>query len=68
MAPGPVPYAEIKYGASTAQGHPAGAAGIPVGKMTDMVDNYAVKLGTPITLPMVGSAKPTHHIFYTSAP
>jgi hypothetical protein len=68
VATGPVPYAEIKYGASTAQGYPAGAGGILVGKMTDMVDNYSVKLGNPITLPMVGSAKPTHHLLYTSAP
>jgi hypothetical protein len=66
---GPVPigYAEIKYGATTAKGYPANGGGLVLDKFTDMVDNYSIKLGDPITLPMVGSAKPTNHLFYTNS-
>jgi len=64
--PVPVGYAEIKYGATTAQGYPAAAAGVVIDKMTDMVDNYAIKLGDPLLLPMVGSARPTHHLIYNT--
>ena len=66
IATGPVAYAEIKYGASTANGFPAGTAGLPLTKMTDMVDNYSIKIGNPITLPMVGSMRPTRHLLYTN--
>lgn len=60
-------YAEIKYGATTERGYDAAsAAGLVIDKMTDMVDNYSVQIGTPLTLPMVGSVKPTRHLFYVN--
>lgn len=62
------PYVEIKYGGTTEGGYQAvGSTGTVMDKMTDMVDNYSVKIGNPITFPFVGSMRPTNHLFYINA-
>jgi hypothetical protein len=59
------PFGEIKYGATTDQGYPAQSlTGQVLSKFTDLVNNYAVKLGTPLLPPFVGSVKPSHHLIY----
>jgi hypothetical protein len=58
-------FGEIKYGATTLGGYPAvDFAGQALNKFTDLVNNYAVKVGAPIVGPFVGSVYPSRHLAY----
>jgi hypothetical protein len=60
-----VPYGEIKYGATTAQGFPAQSlTGQVLNKFTDLVNNFSFKVGAAILPPFVGSVKPSVHLAY----
>ena len=64
--PGTTPtlFVEIKYGGTTDKGYLAVSPTGGIESMTDMVDNYSVKIGTPILPPFVGSLRASHHMFY----
>jgi len=59
-------FGEIKVGATTQGGFPAGVGPLPADRFTDLVDNYSRLLGTPITPPFFGSVNPTTHLVYVN--
>ncbi|QDU65910.1 hypothetical protein [Engelhardtia mirabilis] len=61
----PVTYVEVKLGATTEGGYPALVSLlVPSDRFTDMVDNYSVPLGSPISPPYFGSMGPSHHLSF----
>ncbi|MEM7305832.1 MAG: hypothetical protein AAF682_04145 [Planctomycetota bacterium] len=66
--PSPQLFAEIKVGATTEGGYPAGIAGVVGDKFTDLVNNYSVSVGSPVSPPFVGNVFFSDHLTYFNYP
>jgi hypothetical protein len=59
-------FAELKVGATTEGGYFAAVGPVAADKFTDMVNNYSVKVGSPIVPPFFGHVMPSRHLFYVN--
>ena len=61
-------YIEAKYGATTEGGFLAAVGPVGALRFTDMVDNYSVLFGNPVSPPFFGAVAPTNHLLFVNVP